>query len=258
MKSDIKKRRNGERAVEQLWIAICQRLIHGQEKAASCQYVLGLSLFVVCSQIAFTADIGWADPQLAPESAILFLAPTPGAIHTFTNSDGLENQQRCISSSSDRLVIEESICCFQPPSDNEPPVTLAFPPYTTVQTPKKPWSVDSQYTLYAEQNKLMKTTELGDIALIDFERKIWTIPIFSSPGMPKKATCEIVSQKVENMWGEDRSVVKVQCKAQLDGEIVHEESWTLASGIGFIATGDFKLASIKKETDQPNSNKIKQ
>jgi len=180
----------------------------------------------------------------------MFLAPAPGAIHIFSNDEGMEKQQRCIEKGKGRLVFEERTCCFKPASGDGPPITVDIPGYTVLPTPKEPWSIEDQYTLYTDGTKLIRTAFSGDITLIDLARETWVVPMSGSPGMPKEGTCKVVSKKWMSYRGKDRLIVVVECTASLNDAIVHKETWTLASGLGFIAMDDFKLTSIEKQSER--------
>ena len=150
-----------------------------------------------------------------------------------------------------KRVIEEEICCFQPAPEGSPPVTIDIPGHTLLPTPKEPWSITDRYTLYVDGTRLLRTTSCGDVTLFDSARTTWKDSMISSTGMPKEGTCRIVSKKWMPYRGADRLVVVVEFKGYLNGEVVHAETITLASGLGIIAMEDFSLTSVEQADDPP-------
>ena len=170
----------------------------------------------------------------------MFLAPNPGVRYIFTDGKGMERRLSFLDRSNNRLSVEEEVCCFQPATGDESPMSNELLP-----TPKEPYSFKKQYTLFVDEARFMMTSDIGDITFVHFSKGKWTVPSYSSSGLPKEGVCRIVSEKWEYCWGERRLVVVVECVVHMDGEIIHRETWTVASGLGLIALGDFRLSSIE-------------
>jgi hypothetical protein len=181
----------------------------------------------------------------------MFLAPSPGAIHILADGQGMERRQRCVEQGAMKRVIEEEICCFEPASEDSPPMTIDIPGHTVLPTPNEPWSITDRYTLYVDGTRLLRTTSWGEVTLFDSARTTWKDPMISSTGMPKEGTCRIVSKKWMPYRGADRLIVVVEFKGYLNGEMVHAETWTLASGLGIVAMDDFVLTSVEQTGAPP-------
>jgi len=180
--------------------------------------------------------------SLLPE---MFLPAEAGKVVILADSSGMKRSFFCIKRDKNKVLIEEVICCFQPASKEDPPVEINMPGYKLLPTPKEPWSTKEQYTLSVNGTRLVSEAHFGGITLLDLAGGSWTVPIFSSPGMPKTETCKAVSWQSGPYFGKERTIVTVECNACLDGERVHTETWTLATGIGFVGMTDFKLSSIE-------------
>lgn len=219
-----------------------QRKIHGQGKDASFKPIPALKLSAVITSFMAAFVLTFTAPTHAQiESPEMFLAPLPGSIHIYSNDQGMEKRQRCTQRSDGQLFFEEQICCFGPGA-----VTISLPELAISPMDGKR-SITDHYTLYADKTKLIRTAFFGDIVLFDFTKNVWTVPIISSPGLPKEATCTVASKKWMQYKGKNRLIVTVQCKAYSNDKIVHESSWTLASGLGYISMDDFELTSIETQ-----------
>lgn len=205
-------------------MANCGRQIHGQAREASTTCLPAPKLLLTLACLLPMVGIALLTPPLADaaEKPELFLAPEPGVINIYVNGEGLVLRQAGLEKSRGRTLYEEEICCFGPHAENGG-VTVDLLTLEIAQLDKEQ-SITTKHTLFADGQNLMQKVHFGNIKLIDFSQKQWTNPILSSPGMPKEATCKVISQSTEKMWGKYRLVVEVQCKAYLDGKTVYENA----------------------------------
>ncbi|MEF2231154.1 MAG: hypothetical protein V3571_09520 [Pseudodesulfovibrio sp.] len=194
---------------------------------------VGIGLTLVVS--VYAGDVG-------PEA---FLGPRPGIQYAYSNGKGMHRWFRGVEKARSQVTYEDEICCFGPYSeDGAVSVDLKAGLEMTPILERK--SIRTRCALVADESRLVMKSPAIETVLFDTTRDEWKAPMISSPGMPKEGICRIVSKKREAYRGEDRLIVTVSFNASLQGEVVHEETWTLASGIGVIALGDFKLIAIEK------------
>jgi len=148
------------------------------------------------------------------------------------------------------VAYEEEICCFGPYSeDGAVSVDLRKGMEMVPITERR--SIKTRHALIADGPRLVLKTPDIELTLFDASRDEWQVPLLGSPGMPREATCRVVSKVRTPYRGEDRLLVVVACTASRQGKIVYGTTWTLASGLGVIALDHFKLVSAEKADTAP-------
>ena len=196
--------------------------------------------FVSLTFLLASTCFAFSDP-IQPK---MFLAPNHGVRNVLADNDGMTLSQLCIDEGASYRIVEEEVCCFEPPSENAPPV-VGPAGLGPVRTPTEPWSAKKRFRLFTKDSRLVMALEHGDVTLLDVSKDEWTNPAIGSPGMPTEGTCRVLSQRNAMFMGEKRLIVDVACTVAASGETLHAETWSLATGIGIIAVKGFTLVRVE-------------